>query len=184
VHEAIIVGIENTPDRLSELTPVPHPDDGGGQGDRYLDFVQNELKPEIDRQLRTFPDTDHTGMIGSSLGGLISACAGATRSDVFGRIGAMSPSTWWDNFYIIDEGSRPRDVRRRSTSTAETAAPPRTKSPTAQLADSYRQIGVSLDCCTGRRCRTAPGGQHGGQHSEVYWRQRVPGALSTLLGPL
>ncbi len=44
VRETIIVGIDNTPDRLQEYIP---PEDGGW-GDRYLGFVTDELKPFVD----------------------------------------------------------------------------------------------------------------------------------------
>ena len=56
----------------------------------------DELKPEIDRRYRTFADRAHTAIVGSSLGGLVSLDAGVTRPEVFGLIGALSPSTWWD----------------------------------------------------------------------------------------
>ena len=60
-----------------------------------------ELKPAVDRMLRTMPGREHTAILGSSLGGLISAYAGVKRPDTFGLVGAMSPSTWWDNRTII-----------------------------------------------------------------------------------
>src|SRR5207237_1355320 len=51
--------------------------------------------------LRVSSDRLDTAIVGSSLGGLVSACAGVWRPDVFGLVGALSPSTWWDGTMII-----------------------------------------------------------------------------------
>jgi len=54
----------------------------------------DEIKPMIDKDLRTIPaasNRDH----GLVVGGLVSAYAGVRRADVFGLVGEMSPSTWW-----------------------------------------------------------------------------------------
>lgn len=40
---------------------------------------------------------DNLGILGSSLGGLISCYAGFTRPTVYGRAGCMSSSFWWNN---------------------------------------------------------------------------------------
>lgn len=39
---------------------------------------------------------ERLGILGSSLGGLISCYAGWTRSEVYGKVGCMSSSFWWD----------------------------------------------------------------------------------------
>jgi len=75
-----------------------------------------ELKPLIDRTYRTMPGRADTVLVGSSLGGLISAYAGVHHGDVFGNVGAMSPSTWWDNLVIVADvkasaGMRPHALR-------------------------------------------------------------------------
>ena len=41
-----------------------------GEGDRYLDFVCDTLKPFVDEHLRTLPGRADTGIAGSSMGGL------------------------------------------------------------------------------------------------------------------
>jgi hypothetical protein len=77
IAEAIVIGIENTADRINEYTPVADPQNGGGKGDLYLNMIIQELKPRVDSEMRTLPDRLHTSMMGSSLGGLISAYAGS-----------------------------------------------------------------------------------------------------------
>ena len=69
----IVVGIENGgEERINEYTPWKNEKYGGGKGEIYIDFLVNTLKPYIDVTYRTKPQQKHTGLIGSSLGGLIS----------------------------------------------------------------------------------------------------------------
>ena len=94
--EAIVVGIFNTgAHRLNEYSPFADAEDRGGEGDRYLDFIVDTLKPRIDADFRTQPERDHTLIAGSSMGGLISLYAFFRRPDVFGKAGIMSPSLWF-----------------------------------------------------------------------------------------
>jgi len=94
----IIVGIENGgEERINEYTPWAHEKYGGGKGDIYIDFIVNTLKPYIDSNYRTKPQQKHTGLIGSSLGGLISYYGGLKYPETFGKIGALSTSFWFSN---------------------------------------------------------------------------------------
>lgn len=72
-RRALIVGIPNMgAGRLDEYSPFVDRQRGGGRGDAYLDFIVNTLKPMIDERYRTLPDVASTGIVGSSLGGLLS----------------------------------------------------------------------------------------------------------------
>ena len=66
---------------------------GKPQADNYLRFIVEELKPAIDAKYATFPDRDHTTVIGSSMGGIISLYAMCEYPAVFGRAGCLS--TGW-----------------------------------------------------------------------------------------
>lgn len=102
IEPVILVGINNTGlHRMAEYTPSRDSSLRGGDGDRYGRMVVEELKPCIDREFRTVSDAAHTGVGGSSLGGLISLYLGFTYPEVFSRIAAMSPSIWWDNCAIL-----------------------------------------------------------------------------------
>jgi len=59
-------------------------------GDNYLKFLVNELKPYIDQKFSTFPDKDHTFMIGSSMGATISIYAINEYPEVFGGVACLS----------------------------------------------------------------------------------------------
>lgn len=67
----------------------------GGEGDAYLDFIIDTLKPEIDARYRTKPGRKNTAIGGFSMGGLISLYAGLERPDVFSRVMAVSPAIWF-----------------------------------------------------------------------------------------
>ena len=61
--------------------------------DNYLKFIVDELKLFIDETYATQPDRENTFVVGSSMGGLISAYAVAEYPGVFG--GAACLSTHW-----------------------------------------------------------------------------------------
>lgn len=66
---------------------------GMPESDAYLAFIVDELKPHIDTRYRTLPDREHTAIMGSSMGGLISLYALCEYPDVFGAAGCVS--THW-----------------------------------------------------------------------------------------
>ncbi|MBW8847977.1 MAG: alpha/beta hydrolase [Burkholderiales bacterium] len=93
--EAIVVGIDNGAEkRNAEMAPYDHGELGKAEGGPYLDFVVKTVKPFIDTGWRTRPEREHTALIGSSLGGLISHAALLWHGEVFGRYGLFSPSYW------------------------------------------------------------------------------------------
>jgi predicted alpha/beta superfamily hydrolase len=107
----IVVGIWNTPNRFGDYLPT-HPFDtplgekikkrasrrpGFNQvqyvADQYLAFIVKKLKPMIDGSYRTLPEYEHTAVMGSSMGGLISLYAITEYPEVFGGAGCVS--THW-----------------------------------------------------------------------------------------
>ena len=101
--EAIVVGIPNMgAKRCNEYSPFDDPKHGPAEGDLYLGFIVDTVKPIIDGDFRTLTDRDNTGIAGSSMGGLISLYAFFKRTDVFGFAGVMSPALWYGNRGIFD----------------------------------------------------------------------------------
>lgn len=98
----ILVGVANTGlRRMAEYTPTRDYRLGGGQGHDYARMLTEELKPFIDNHFRTLSDVLHTGLGGSSLGGLITLYIGLEFPDVFGKLAVMSPSVWWNQRSIL-----------------------------------------------------------------------------------
>ena len=107
---AIIVGIENSPDRWNEYSPewvnvgtsLPNNSSAGDyaqfvdnpSGDKYGEFIVNTLKPYIDSHYNVRTDKNSTGIGGSSMGGLISYYIGMKYTDVFGQVLSFSPAFW------------------------------------------------------------------------------------------
>lgn len=93
--EAIVVGIDNGGERrMNELSPYAHPRIGTAEGAQYLSFVVDVLKPLVDKRYRSLPGREHTAIMGSSMGGLISHFAIQRYPDVFSKAGLFSPSYW------------------------------------------------------------------------------------------
>lgn len=65
----------------------------GGEGQAYVEWMIHELKPYIDRRFRTV--TADTGIVGSSMGGVISAYAALAYPEVFCKCAALSTAFWF-----------------------------------------------------------------------------------------
>ncbi|GET24520.1 hypothetical protein NT017_08490 [Prolixibacter sp. NT017] len=77
----------------------------GLQSDNYLKFLVKELKPYIDSTYSTYTDPQHTFVMGSSMGGLISMYAICEYPDVFG--GAACMSTHWPGTFSLKDNPIP-----------------------------------------------------------------------------
>ena len=101
VRRCIVVGVDNTRNRLNDYFPsrcyekVPEGEREGVdvsqyKGDEYLRFLVEEVKPFIDNRYKTLTTRDHTFVMGSSMGGLISLYALCNYPEVFGGAACMS----------------------------------------------------------------------------------------------
>lgn len=95
-YGAIVVGIDNGGgERLNEYSPWVNPTYGGGQGDAYMQFVGETLKPYIDTSFRTRPNAEYNALIGSSMGALISTYGAVKYANLFSKVGVFSPAFWF-----------------------------------------------------------------------------------------
>jgi enterochelin esterase-like enzyme len=85
MEPAIIVGINNTSDRMEEYVP-------GAKGSAYMDFVVNTVKPLIDQTYRTKSGAKHTLTGGSSAGGTMAFMLAWEYPEVFSKAICMSPA--------------------------------------------------------------------------------------------
>ena len=135
-------------------------------------MLVGELKPAIDAQLRTRPDASSTALAGSSLGGLVTAYAGTTHADVFGRLAELSPSTWWNSDVIVGDVAASGAPRPQVVYVDSGQGSGDDEADTDELATAYQQLGMTFEHVV----------QPGASHSETYWAQRFPGALQVVLG--
>jgi len=172
MEEVIVVGIDNTTDRIAEYTPCCDPKHGGGKLNAYADFVAKTVKPWVDKQYRTKPGRQHTAVMGSSLGGLASIGIAQRYPQLFSMAGGVSSSFWWNNqeevkhppkrmpvrFYIdvgtVYDGQEDSEAFRR-----------------ALVKNGYRE-GRDLLFLT----------DEGGRHNEQSWAGRVHVALAWFFG--
>lgn len=117
IPEALIVGIENT-DRLRDLTPPGISVSGSGRnegGDRFLDFIEQELLPAVDQQFR---GSEPRTLIGHSSGGILATYAAATRS-TFRAVVAIDTPIWLEDYWLakqlIARGKEPGYALRYAT---------------------------------------------------------------------
>lgn len=104
IRPTIVVGIDNLPetydrvseycpDDVSELLPEGKALYGGllpMNGNNYLRFLMEEVKPFIDSVYSTYPEREHTWIMGSSCGGLISSYALCKYPQAFAGAACMS----------------------------------------------------------------------------------------------
>ena len=83
----------STPEGQARLYNNRHNLNGPVISDNYLKFLVTELKPFIDKTYRTLPEREHTTIMGSSMGGLISLYALCEYPHIFRAAGCVS--THW-----------------------------------------------------------------------------------------
>ena len=81
---------------LTALANIP----GSGGGPAFLDFIEHELVPFIDRTYRT--DPSDRGLLGHSMGGEFALYALEQRPGLFQRIVAVSPAMPQDSVIFTD----------------------------------------------------------------------------------
>jgi len=190
----VVVGIHSTESRLGDLSPtkayayIPDLDSqlrlsfGDGvklQGDEYVAFIADTLKPLIDSTYNVRRDADSTAVMGSSMGGLMSWYAMCERPDVFGAAACLS--THWtggsnmnvtpgfpESLFRYLQERLPRDGRHRlyldhGTGTIDAAYPPYDRKA-RQIAEDAGYVPY-LNLLTFE----VPGAKH----EENAWRERL-----------
>jgi predicted alpha/beta superfamily hydrolase len=166
---AIVVGLPNAGEaRVPEYSPFPGYAEA--RGNAYLAFIIETVKPLIDAAFRTRPEREHTGIFGSSMGGLISLYAFFRRPEVFGLVGAMSPSLWYTHGAIFTYIGQAPIVPGKLYLDNGTREPSAARLERLLVEKGY-QPGRDLLYVA----------EPGGRHTEIDWARRLPNALRFLL---
>jgi predicted alpha/beta superfamily hydrolase len=167
----IVVGIDNGSDkRMNEYSPWKNERFGDPEGAAYADFVAQTLKPLVDKTYRTLPDPAHTGIMGSSMGGLISHYALLRYPQTFSKGGILSPSYWFspEVFSFTTAERLPENARLYFRLGGEEGK---------EMARDLHKMLAHLQTIglppSSVRSEVVPGGKH----HESFWRREFPGAV-------
>lgn len=174
--QAIVIGIDNGgSERLNEYSPWKNAKYGGGKGDLYADFLAQTLKPYVDQHYRTHPSAKNTGLIGSSMGGLISFYAGMKYPEKFGKLGIFSPSFWFAKNdlkqYLNQHSKKLRHTRFYFLAGS--------KESEDMVSDIEEVIQILKKKVPEKNIKTKF--DEYGTHSESYWAKEFPGAYLWLM---
>jgi predicted alpha/beta superfamily hydrolase len=181
IEPIIIVGIDNGQgERGDEYVPIKVKMGGatvGGKTAEYGKFLVEEVMPFINQTYRTQTGRDHTGLCGSSFGGVITIELGNVYPDVFGRLGIVSPSLW-----IGDNEMNKRVAARKNIKGQRVWIDMGTGEANRDLATATRELG-ELYRKTGTAARDVrvfidPRAEH----NEPAWARRFPLILLHLFG--
>lgn len=173
----LVVGIDNGGSfRIGEYTPWANTQYGGGDGDKYMSFIVETLKPFIDQNYRTLSDRDNTALLGSSLGGLISQFGALKYQHVFGKAGLFSPSYWYSDslWSFTHEQGKQYSVRfYQLCGNNESSG---LVADMQRMNDSLVKLGFGQENILNK---IVPGGQH----NEKLWRESFGEAYVWLFTP-
>ncbi|WP_400191369.1 alpha/beta hydrolase-fold protein [Hymenobacter sp. B81] len=176
----IVVAVDNGGgERLNEYSPWNNPQYGGGQGDQYVEFLVQTLKPHIDQNFRTLPDRLNTGIAGSSMGGLISLYAAVKHPAVFGRAGIFSPAFWFAEAQLkaylhqhpAVAGQPTRFYFVSGAQESQTMVPLMAAVRDSLLRGGHAAADLSYQV------------RADGQHAEWFWKREFPAAYQWLFRP-
>lgn len=168
--DAIVVGVDNGGNyRIEEYTPWSNAAYGGGKGDLYARFLVETLKPYIDEHFRTLPDRENTGVLGSSLGGLISWYIGLKHQDVFSKIGIFSPSFWFSDstFIMAAETFKEEDMQMYFVAGGQEGSDGQVIDDCEKMIETLKGVGF-----TDQEMKLVA--KADGEHSEWFWRREFP----------
>ncbi|HEY1044203.1 MAG TPA: alpha/beta hydrolase-fold protein [Telluria sp.] len=167
MKEVIVVGIDNTADRIAEYTPCCDPKYGGGRLDGYRKFIVDTVKPYIDRSYRTLPGREHTAIMGSSLGGIASVWIAQKEPGVFSKAGGVSSSFWWNQRALTQAPPRVPVKFYLDAGTSDDGLPDTERMRDALLSAGYaRDVDLYFHAA------------EGGKHNEKSWAARVDKPLT------
>lgn len=187
--ELILAGVEPR-NRLNEYTPwpaqalVPERPDFEGGGDAYLAFLADRLMPYLENNYYASGAPSQTGILGASLGGLLSLYAGIRRPEVFSRLGLLSPSMWYEGMlpFVRRHASVLAESGARiymSIGTLEGEGKSTAQKDMLPLARETAEI-LSLAGTGPDRLRFTV--TEGGTHAASWFVQRLPAAVQWLYG--
>jgi enterochelin esterase-like enzyme len=106
MQEIIMVAVDNSFARMEEYSGRHHAPGRPTTNtafENYEAYLITELKPQIDREYRTLPGPAHTGVMGSSLGGLCSLALAWDHPEIFGGAASLSGAFMVEQTNFLNE---------------------------------------------------------------------------------
>lgn len=178
----IVVGIWCTDQRLREYSPWH-------EGTNYARFLIEELMPQVNQKFRTRSGPQHTAVMGSSMGGLISFWLCWKYPETFGRGGCLSSALMWNERFLSPTGAAQPLIERDIEAGAKFPRGPRLYFDygTREGSDAFAMLHDQLSDWL-----TAQGWNSGtdfvvrkfesAEHNEAAWRARLDEPLLFLFG--
>lgn len=165
--------------RLREYSPFTFKDPEfgtiKGYGKITMNWIINELKPEIDKDFRTLPDREHTFIAGSSMGGLMSLYAITKYNHVFSRAGIFSPSVW------VGANRLAKMIKNADIAPDTVVYMDYGELELSNHKDMLRQFVKISSILMKKNVRVNTRIVPNGTHSEDSWEKQVPFFLNTIL---
>jgi enterochelin esterase-like enzyme len=155
-------------------------------GDNYLKFIVEELKPIIDKQYSVYTNKPHTFVSGSSMGGLMSMYAISEYPEVFG--GAACLSTHWVGAEPREDNQLPEGIFQYMETSLPKAGSHKLYFDYGNktLDEHYPQYAPRVDEILNAKGYTKNDSKNlffeGTDHSENSWNKRLDLPLIFLLG--
>ena len=162
--------------RLSEYSPFDVDDEYWGhikgRGKITMDWLTREFKPFVDENYPTIPDSRHTFIAGSSMGGLMTVYALMEYNDIFSRGAALSP---WFELSPDDVIKMIKDAKLKRTDLymdfgKRELRNYNIKENFLKVSEALYRKGVMLTC------RIVPQGEH----NEASWEKQIPVFMKVL----
>jgi predicted alpha/beta superfamily hydrolase len=148
-----------------------------GRGMEYLDVMFHQIKPDIDRRFRTKTQPEHTYMIGSSMGGVISLEAGFIYPEYVQNIAGLSNAFYASTKKIIQLiEQKPLLLKKLYLDTGDQEAG-------LEIAPAYLASNAAIKAAIEKKqAKTEFRFEiiQGGQHNETAWKKRLPNILQFL----
>jgi predicted alpha/beta superfamily hydrolase len=199
MQEIIMVAVDNSLARTEEYSGRHRESNATADTafDNYEAFLITELKPQIDREYRTLPGPAHTGVMGSSMGGICSLALAWDHPEIFGNAASLSGAFRFNRTNFLDAElkrypGKPKPFRvYLDSGVVDFMGGDDGCSLTKQVAAELRRIGwtndlqwfvdgkpltpAELETSGLRRDKWAEA--QTSQHNEFYWRLRCWRAL-------
>ncbi|MBL7923466.1 MAG: alpha/beta hydrolase [Bacteroidia bacterium] len=98
--DVLVVSIGYGRNRALDYTPTDAAEGDGG-AEQFLQFINNELIPEMESAFGADTSRDSRILLGHSFGGLCAAYAFTHHNEMFGHYMLLSPSLWYDNLVML-----------------------------------------------------------------------------------